>query len=166
MTKTSKTQGTEAMAARIRAALEPSGPEVLSPARRRAVLADAGRPRRTGWLSIPALRPSWALAAAAALVAVMVAPLAFRGVGPAPAVSEMAPAAVPVSVEGLEVLSDGDHVVLRWKASGSGSYRVIRATDPRQLAAGEGEVIRGTTWTDPERNGSAVVFYRVEQLAG
>ena len=72
-------------------------------------------------------------------------------------------AAAAVDMEGPSAL---DAVILRWDGAGSRSYRVIRATNPRDLSAEEGEIIEGNSWTDPERNGSRVVFYRVEAVEG
>jgi hypothetical protein len=60
------------------------------------------------------------------------------------------------------VVADGSAVTLSWKSDGRPEHRVIRATDPRDLAAGRTEVVRGSQWVDPDTNGSKVVFYVVE----
>jgi hypothetical protein len=62
----------------------------------------------------------------------------------------------------LQVVADGSEVTLRWQGDGQTEHRVIRATDPRNLAGGKVEMVRGSQWVDPDTNGSRVVFYVVD----
>ena len=142
--------------------------EVLTPARRQAVLDAAEARARPLWLPSLPVAGRWGLLGSTAALALVFAALVFQGGGTVRHDPD-ARLAAPAAVSGLQVVSDGDAVTLHWDAADSGSYRVIRATNPRDLSAEDGEIgeiVEGNSWTDPKRNGSKVVYYRVEEVEG
>ena len=143
----------------LRSALEGLGARRLHPSRRVALLDAATAPGRRVALGTPA----WGLAAAAAALMLALAPLLLQG----DPVTGPASFPTPVADDGplLQVRSIDGQVQLEWSVEPGRAVRVLRSGDPRLVGA-EDEIIEGTTWTDPKKNGSRVVYYRVEEIAG
>jgi anti-sigma factor RsiW len=139
-----------------------SGADAFTPARRLLLDSTVRRPG-LGWGLLPLLdwRPAMGVAAAA-LVALTLG-LGAKALTPdGPQADTGLRLASVVAGTDLQVVADGSAVTLSWKSDGRPEHRVIRATDPRDLAAGRTEVVRGSQWVDPDTNGSKVVFYVVE----
>ena len=139
--------------------------EKLSPARRRAILDREPARAGLGWLLLPPLDlgRSVALAAVAALVVGVALFPALRD-GQAPGIGVPRPEIVPAAagVEELALYARGSSVELTWRSDGRSEHRVVRATDPRDLASAPRTVVQGNTWIDPEPNGARVIYYLVE----
>jgi len=137
------------------------GGDILSAPRRRAVLSAAGRRPALGWGLLPLLdwRPLAGMAAAAAVT--IAVGLSAWSLDPR-RMDARGPVEVASVASGLQVNTDGTAVRLKWDSDGRAEHRVIRATDPRRLAAGRVATVRGDEWVDPDTNGARVVFYRVD----
>ena len=116
------------------------------------------------WGRVPGLDwRSGAMVAAAAITSILIgAWTLFQPPSPADRNRTVAGlASVPAGVD-LEVANVGSAVTLSWESARDGEHRVLRATDPRDLASGRVEVVRGNRWVDPDTNGSRLVFYVVD----
>ena len=139
------------------------GANSLSPERRRLILQTPERRPGLGWGLVPLLdwRPAMVVAAAAAVA--LTVGLGARALTP---YASRPDADLRLASTGggtdLQVVAEGSAVTLSWQADGRSVHRVIRATDPRDLAAGRVEVVRGSQWVDPDTNGSRVVYYVVD----
>ncbi len=137
------------------------GLQQLTRERRRVVLEEALQ-RPTGGL-FPLLDLRRALGAAAAVV-LAVGALAVFQLGPKLTQQDATAVAAGNSIGDLRVSSSDGRVVLEWSAAASATHRVVRATDPRELATAPAHEVHGNTWVDPETNGARLIFYRVDEV--
>jgi len=137
----------------------PGGHSLPDSFRSRIALEAAERVSRGSWIdrflgSLPAQRTVLAGALAAALVAVVAAPLAWRG-GHLPRHEQQ-------EITTIEVVESDGAVTLAWSDGSRASYTVYKSSDPRQFSSRQAHVVKGNVWSDDDPGSSPIVYYRVE----
>ena len=137
----------------------PGGHSLPDSLRSRIALEAAVRVSRASWIArllsiVPVQRPVLAGALAAALVAIVAAPLAWRG-GHVLRHEHQ-------DITTIEVVQSDGVVTLAWSDGSKASYTVYKSSDPRQFSSRQAHVVKGNIWRDDDPGSSPVVYYRVE----
>ena len=62
----------------------------------------------------------------------------------------------------IDMKAEAGAIRLAWSDGRGRAYKVYKASDPRLLGMGRGQVVHGNQWVDEQPNSSPIVFYRVE----
>jgi anti-sigma factor RsiW len=89
---------------------------------------------------------------AAVLIALVAIPVGLKNSGPT-AVKE------PLKID---VVVQGDAVLLAWSDGVKGTYTVRKSDDPRAFSRGEAHIVSGNVWADTQPDSSPIVFYRID----